>query len=238
MNKNSKINKDGSQGGNQRLLGLTRAERSLISRLRTNTVEFAQTFRGMVQDFNSGATTAQSFAFLLNYPGYYTNPAGTLAAVTTSAPLLADETKVFDEYKVVKLELNYLSWVTGQVRVNTSVAFTGPNNPTLITAVDSDDAAVWSSDAQSLNAQGRSIHNRYSTRVLTIKQTQTDPVDAAKWNNFQARVPSFSAAPDPNNPVKMASIKVRNFGYQLATTTEGTFYLEWTIIFRGSYALA
>lgn len=209
-----------------------------MSRLRTNTVEFASVIRAVVLDSNAGGVTPQSYSFLLNYPSFYVNPGAAMGAMTTVASLLANEQKVFDEYKVTSMTVKYLPWVTGQVRVDTAVAFTAPVDPTLVMAVDYDDAAIWSSNAKSLNSQNPAIYHSYSPKIAQIVMKQTDPIDGAKWLNLGAITASYTTPPDPNNPAKLASVKLRKFGYHLANTTEGSIYAEWTCLFKASYTLS
>jgi len=210
----------------------------MISRLRTNTVEFATIIRGSVNDANSSTGTGpQSYCFPINYPGYFVNPASGITTLT-QAPLLADEKAVFDEYRVVKVQVKYLPWVTGQVRVCSAVAFTAPSDPTLIMSVDYDDLALWSSNTKALNSQNPAMYHAYEPKMQVITMTQQDSVDGRKWLNFQAIAPSLTSPPDPNNPAKIGAIKVRKFGYQLTGTTEATFYVEWTVLLKGVYTLA
>jgi len=226
------------QNNNKQGNFLSKYEKQAVSRLRTNTMEFASVVRGAVTDSNTGGVTAQSYAFLLNNPGWYRTPAGGFAQCPTLTPLLADEVKVFDEYRVIKLTLKYMPWVTGQVRVNTAVAFTAPSDPTLVMSIDYDDPANWVSNAQCLASQNPGVYHAYEPRMQVLSMVQKDSVDGRKWLNFQAITPSGTTPADPNNPAKLASIKVRKFGYQLASTTEATFYPEWTILLKAAYTLA
>jgi len=210
----------------------------MVSRLRTNSCEFAQVVRGALRDFNPSTAGPQSYAFFLNYPSYYRAASGGIAQVTDITGLLSQEQKVFDEYKVSKLVVKYVSWVTAQVRVNTAVAFTAPSSPLLIWAADADDSAVWTTKAKALGAQGSAIKNRYFGGMHVFSQRQTDAVDRAKWLNLGAIIPSNSSPPDPNNPAKLSCLKVWIDAYQLANTTEGEFLVEWTVLFKGSYTLA
>lgn len=213
-------------------------ETALISRLRTNTVEYATVIRGSFTDSNTGGVTGQSYCVFLNYPSYYRPAAGGIAQCTTTSAILATEQKVFDEYKVTKLVVKYMPWVTGQIRVNTAVAFTGPVDPTLVMTVDYDDFAQFSSLAQAYTAQNAAIHSTYEPGFKVCVMKQQDKLDAMKWMNFQAIVPSASTPPDPNNPVKTSSIKLWKQAYQLMSTTEGTIFCEWTILLKGIYSLA
>jgi len=232
MNKQKSKQQDKDQSS-----GLSKYEKMSISRLRTNTVEFASTIRGLITDSNAGGTTAQSYSFFLNYPTYYRNPGGTIAQMTTVAGLISDEKSVFDEYKVSKLVLKYLPWCNAQIRVNTAVAYTAPSDPTLIMSVDLDDSAGWSTNQQALGSQNSAVYSSYANKIPKITMLQHDKLVEMQWLNFQAIVPNQTTPPDPNNPVKLASIKVRKFGYQLAATAEGSMYAEWTVIFKGSYTL-
>jgi hypothetical protein len=213
-------------------------ERQMISRLRSNTVEFASVIRGAVLDANAGGIGPQSYSFFLNYPGYYANPGAAVGQMTTISSVIANEQKVFDEYKVTSLHVKYLPWVTGQVRVNTAVAFTAPSDPTLVMSVDYDDSAIWSSNAKALNSQNPAIYHSYAPGIQSLTMRQRDRVDAMKWLNLGSIVPNLTTPPDPNNPAKIGSVKVRKFSYQLNATTEGTFYAEWTVLFKGVYTLS
>jgi hypothetical protein len=229
----SKRRKNGGKGKGKSL------ERLNIARLRTNSAEFAQLVRGSFQDFNSAATTAQGYSVFLNYPTYRTTAGGVIGQCPTVTGLLANEQKVFDEYKVTKLTVKYLSWVTGSIRVNTSVAFTAPSTPILIMGIDLDDSAIWTTYAKALSAQNPAVYNRYSGGGMhTMTMRQRDSVDKQKWLNLGALLPSLTSPPDPNNPSKLATIKIYVDGYQVANTTEATIICEWTVLFKGSYTLA
>jgi len=152
--------------------------------------------------------------------------------------LLANEQKVFDEYKVTSLNVKYVSWITGQVRVSTAVALTAAISPLLVWGTDADDSANWTTRSKALSSQSPAIKNRYFGGIHSFRMKQTDPVDASKWLNLGAIIPSSSTAADPNNPAKLASLKVWIDGYQLTNATEGEFICEWTVIFKGSYTLA
>lgn len=225
--------KNGGKGKSKSL------ERLNIARLRTNSAEFAQLVRGSFQDFNTGGTSQQGYSIFLNYPSYRVNASGTIAQCTTVTGLLANEQKVFDEYKVTQLKVKYLSWVTGSVRVNTSVAYTAPNSPILIMGIDLDDSAIWTGYSKALGSQNPAVYNKYSSNgVHTITMRQRDQVEKMKWLNLGAIVPNTSTPPDPNNPAKLASVKMYIDSYQIANTTEATIFCEWTVIFKGSYTLA
>jgi len=214
-------------------------ERLNIARLRTNTAEFAQLVRGSFQDSNSGGTTPQGHSIFLNYPTYRVTPAGTIAQCSTVTGLLANEQKVFDEYKVTSLKVKYLSWVTGSIRVNTAVAFVGPLSPILIMGFDLDDSAIWTTYAKAISAQQPAMYNKYSGNGMhSITMRQRDPVDKQKWLNLGAIIPNTSTPPDPNNPSKLASVKIYVDAYQISNTTEATIICEWTVLFKGSYTLA
>lgn len=210
-------------------------ETMIISRLRTNAVEFGQIIRGSVQDLNTATTNPQGYSFYLNYPSYYLTPASGVAQCATVTGLLAGEQKTFDEYKVMKLVVMYLPYVTGQVRVNTAVAFTAPADSTLIMLIDADDPAVWTTLAKALDSQTPCIHNAYEPGLKVCTYKQADPDVMEKWLNLQSITPS---SPDPYNPVKASAIKCYKAGYQLTNTVEGRFYAEWTVLFKGSYTLA
>jgi hypothetical protein len=145
---------------------------------------------------------------------------------------------VFDEYKVSKLVVKYLPWVTGQVRVDTAVAFTAPSDPTLIMTVDQDDPAPFTSISQAMSSQNPAIYHRYDSKIKALEMGQVDPVDARKWLNFQLRIPSYTSVPDVNNTAKLSAVKVVIAAYQIANTTEGSIFAEWTVLLRGAYTLS
>jgi len=159
--------------------------------------------------------------------------------MTNVAGLLVDEQKVFDEYKVLKLQVKYLPYVTGQVRVNTAVAFTAPTDPLLIMSMDYDDSVAWGSTlTQPLNSQNPAIYMKYSDQIRTITMKNKDKAQLGNWLNTQGIIPNVTTPPDPNNPSKLASIKTYTSAYQLASTAEGAFIAEWTCLFKGAYTLA
>lgn len=174
----------------------------------------------------------------LNYPSYYVSSAGTFAQMSTVSSLLSNEQKVFDEYKVTKLTVKYIPWVTQQVRVNTAVAFTAPVDPLIVFHVDYDDAALITTLAKALNAQNPGIHRSHTDSIPSCTMVQKDSVDKAKWLNFGAIVPSLSSPPDPNNPAKLATIKLWKQEFFLSATTEATLLAEWTVLVKGTYSLS
>jgi len=210
----------------------------IISRVRTNTVEYATIIRGLVGDQNVGGTGSQGYAFFLNYPTYYVSPAGVIGQMGTAATLLANEQKVFDEYKVTSLRLRFMPFVNMQVRVNTAVAFTAPTDPLVTTHIDYDDAALITSIAKALNAQNPGIHCAYSSSGFSTTMKQRDSVDKAKWLNFGAIIPNTTSPPDPNNPAKLATIKLYKNAYQLAATTEAWLIAEWMVLVKSTYSLS
>lgn len=213
-------------------------EKMLVSRLRTNTTEFATNVRAQIFDSNTGAVTAQSYCFFLNYPTYYRNAAGTIAQMSNFSGVLGNEQKVLDEYKVVALKVMYMPWIT-QVRVNTAVAFTSPTDPALIMSIDYDDGGLWTTFAKALSSQNPAIFSSYSDRMPTIVMRQHDKVQRESWLNTQAMVPNATTPPDPNNAVgKLSAVKIWKQGYQLASTAEGAVFAEWTVLYRGVYTLA
>jgi len=216
----------------------SKLERLNIARLRTNTAEFAQTVRGSFTDLNSGGIGSQSYAVFLNYPSYRVTAGGVISQCTYVTGLLANEQKVFDEYKVTRLKIKYMPWVTGQVRVASAVAYTAASSPLMVVGLDLDDSALWTTRAKALGTQNPGIYNRYCDRLLTFSMSQRDPVDKQKWLNLGALIPSASAPPDPNNPSKLSCIKFFIDGYLLMGSVEGEIFCEWTVIFKGSYTLA
>jgi hypothetical protein len=214
-------------------------EKTLIARLRTNSAEFAQTVRGTFNNFNSGGVTGQGCCIFLNYPTYLRNFAGSIVQCTTTSGLLANEQKVFDEYKVAKLTVRYVSYVTGQVRVDTSVGFAAPLSPLIFMGVDWDDSALITSKLLAMDLQGCLIANRFSSNGIHTKTIQQrELAGKSSWLNLGAIIPNATTPPDPNNPSKLACLKTWIHGYFLANTTEGEFICEWTVIFKGSYTLA
>lgn len=223
--------------------GVTAYEKMAISRLRTNSVEFAQTVRGYFNDLNTGGVGGQSYAVFLQYPSYYRTAAGAIAQLGSITGLLANEQKVFDEYKVTKLTVKYLSWVTGQNRVcDVAVpSATGPAvSPIIIMGTDADDGALWTSVMKALSSQSiGAVMNKYSSGgVHSLTMKQTDSIEQQKWLNLGSIVPSASTPPDPNNPAKLSSVKIWVDAYILQNQVEGDIFCEWEVLFKGSYTLA
>lgn len=212
-----------------------------ISRLRTNSVEFAQKVRGAFVDINTGGVGGQSYAVFLNYPSYYRNASGSIVQMGITG-LLANEQKVFDEYKTTSLTVKFLSYYTGQVRVTNvlAAAATGaPINPLVVMGTDADDSALWTTVLKAYGSQNPAIYNKYnSSGILRITQKQTDSIERMKWLNLGGIVPSASTPPDPNNPSKLSAVKLWVDGYQLTNENEAVIICEWTVLFKGSYTLA
>jgi len=212
-----------------------------VARLRTNSAEFAQTVRGFFNDVNTTGVASQAYAVFLQYPSYYRNAAGTVTQCSVVTGLLAQEQKVFDEYKVVSLKVKYLPFLTGQVRVAdvAAPAIAGaPASPLLIMGVDADDGALWTSVSKAVGAQNPAIMSKYQQGIPTQTMVQTDKVEKLKWLNLGFIIPSASASADPNNPAKLSSCKLWVDGYQIANQVEGLVICEWTVLFKGSFTLA
>lgn len=238
MRRNPKRDKNTSQPK-----GTARYESMAISRLRTNSAEFAQTIRGFFNDVNTGGVGGQSYAVFLQYPSYYRNAAGAIAQVGAVTGLLAAEQKVFDEYKVVKQTVKYMSWFTGQNRVADVAAPSATGmavSPILIMGTDADDAALWTSVSKALGSQSiGAVKNKYSSGGMhTLVQRQIDQVEQQKWLNLGAIVPNSTSPPDPNNPAKLSSTKIWVDAYLLANQVEGCVFCEWEVLFKGSYTLS
>jgi len=205
-------------------------------------VEFAAKVRSYFSDNNAGGVGGQSYAVFLNYPTYYRNAGGTIAQMGVVGTLLANEQKVFDEFKVVSLEVRYLPFFTGQSRVAdvAAPAIAGaPASPLLIMGTDNDDAALFTNVNKALNSQNGQLFNKFNDRAMPrMRQRQTDKIDALKWLNLGAIVPSLSAAADPNNPAKLASTKIWVDGYFLSTQTEALILCTWTCMFKGVFTIS
>jgi len=231
-----------SSGSNkQSKNSVARYEAISIKRLRTNSAEFAQTVRGYFNDINTSGVGAQAYSVFLNYPSYYRNAAGTIAQTGVVTGLLAQEQKVFDEYKCTRLKVTYLSYVTGQVRVAyvaASAAAGAPSTPLFVMGTDLDDSALWTTSAKAISSQNPAIFNRFDPKGMrTCVMRQVDSLEKQKWLNLGAIIPSTSAPPDPNNPAKLSCVKLWNDGYVLTNVPEALIMCEWTVLFKGSYTL-
>jgi hypothetical protein len=243
MNKNTKNVSAASSGRRRKPNKNNKSfESRLIGRLHTNSCEFAQVVRGFFNDQNTGGVGGQSYAVFLQYPSYYRNAAGSIAQTGIVTGLLAQEQKVFDEYKVVSLKVRYLQYFTGQDRVaNVAVASaTGPPvSPLVVMATDADDSALWTSVSKAMGSQNSAVYNKYKgSGFCDIVMKQTDAVEKSKWLNLGAIIPNSTSPPDPNNPAKLSSVKLWVDAYQLASQVEAGIFCEWTCLFKGSYTLA
>jgi len=222
-------------------LSLSRYEKMSISRIRTNTAEFPTVIRGYFNDINTGGIAGQSFSIFLNNPTYYRNAAGSITQMNAPS-ILANEQKVFDEYKVKSLKVSYLPFYTGQVRVaNVAVAVTAgsPISPLLILGYDLDDSALFTSAAKATNSQQTVFFNKFNAgQRPALTMNQVDKVDSMKWLNLGALVPNLTTPPDPNNPSKLASVKTWTDAYMLANNVDGIFICEWTVLLKGVYSLS
>lgn len=220
--------------------GRNRYEKQIVSRLRTNSVEYATVIRGAVQSLNTGGVGGQAYAFYLNYPGEYFTPAAAIAQCPNVSGILAEEQKMFDEYRVLSLKVRYLTWVTQQSRVSTAVAFTAPTDPLLCLTLDYDDAGLFTTTNKALSAQNQPAwYNSYSDRVVpTITMKQEPGTPSTTWLNIQSIVPGGAAPADADVPTKRASVKVWKQAYLLANTVEATILAEWTVLLKSTYSLA
>lgn len=219
-----------------------------IKRLQLNNMTFPTIVRcAQLDQFT--ATTAAALSFFLNYPSYYRNTGGTIAQMTQTASLLANEQKVFDEYKVQALKLYYLPFEANSVYLNSYTTATGntgvsqvaPNwDPSVIVGLDLDDSANYTTLPKALNSQGfGGMYLRTGNAVKSlITMKQVDPLEKLKWLNLGAIIPNVTTPPDPNNPAKMASIKVYTGGYPIINSAVGWFVAEWEVIMRGAYTLS
>jgi len=211
----------------------------MISRLRTNSVEFATIIRCTAQVSQSSGTGPNAMSFFLNYPSYYVNAAGAIAQMGSVPSILAEEQKTFDMYKVVQLKTTYYPWVTGQQRVSTAVAFTAPNDPTALFALDYDDSALFTSQAKALNAQNlRAVIHSYDGRTHSVLQRQVDPTLRERWLNLGAIAPSLTSPGDPNQTAPLACTKFWKASYLLTATQEASIICEWMVLFKSVYVLA
>ena len=188
--------------------------------------------RGTVNDANTGGTGAQGFAFLLNYPSYYRNPAAAFAQCGNISSSFANESKTFDEYRVLGLTVQYAPNFQSHADSAASVSI----DPTLVSCQDYDDSALLTTLGKALNSQdptfsyntvwGQSVKN-----VSVMKQT--DAFDSLKWLNTQSNSPS---SPDGVNPADLASVKCYRNGYGAANQIVGVWVLTWDVVFRGIYS--
>jgi len=220
-----------------------------LKRLGLNNVIFPSVVRGTIQDSHTGATTGLSHAFFLNYPTYYRDGnTGSIQQMNTVPSLLANEQKVFDEYKVHSLKLDYVPFMQGQnflVSYTTASGNTGVTNvapvmdPTVVVGNDLDDGALFTSASKALNSQGAAIHSRFGFQPIRLTEfLQTDGVEKQKWLNLGAIIPNISTPPDPNNPAKLASTKVWTNGYAVTSASHGLFVCEWKVWFKGVYTIS
>jgi len=227
---------------------------SLTRRAKLNNFTMPQMIRATGSDFNSGGTGSAVSTFFLNYPTYFRNNGGSIAQMGSVASILANEQKVFDEYKVLELSLSYIPFEQNSLVVasyTTASGNTGVNavaplwDPSIITAVDLDDGANWTTVSKALNAQGANVRMRTSNKVIPLmKFRQVDELDSMKWLNLGSIVPNVTTPPDPNNPSKLATIKIWTgvhltlMAYPVTNTTVGAFLAEWLVLLRGTYTLS
>ncbi len=188
--------------------------------------------RGTVNDANTGGTGPQGFAFLLNYPSYYRNPAAAFAQCGNVASSFANESKTFDEYKVLGLTVQYAPNFQSHADSTANISI----DPTLVSCQDYDDSALLTSLGKALNSQDPNFcyTTVWGQSVKTVSvMKQTDAFDAAKWLNTQANTPS---APDSVNPGTLASVKIYRNGYGAANQIVGVWVLTWDVVFRGIYS--
>jgi hypothetical protein len=249
MNKKSKNKQKSTFSKRQGLI------KAVIRKASLNNFTFPQIIRGTTPDLKAGATTSAAFCFFLNYPSYYRNDAGTLGQMTNTASVLANDQKVNDEYKVLELRLGYIPLLQTSTPIssyptnagNSGVTQFGPGwDPSIVSLVDLDDVAMVTSVAKALNAQGVSnVKMRAGNKVVHLMNfPQVDDVDAMKWLNLGAIVPSLTSPPDVNNTAKLSALKVytgvavSSQAYPLANTTVGAFLAEWVCLLRGTYTLS
>jgi hypothetical protein len=195
-----------------------------------NTDVFRSQVTAYVVDSNTTTAGSQGFAFFLNYPNYYRNPAGTILTCAQVSTNLANEMKMFDEYKVLSLTLRYLPWVNSV----SYAAATVPLDPVMFIVTDNDDSALLTTQGKALNGQGTSVFSVVDNAGKEIRVTQYNEGSHAKgkWGNSQSPSP---AALDSVNPLELASIKVYVNAYAAANSIKGTFLLQWDVLFRGIY---
>lgn len=227
---------------------------AVIKRLRLNNFTFPQIIRGVVADQKASAVSSAAFSFFLNYPSYYRNDGGTIAQTTYVCTILANEQKTVDEYKVLELRLSYLPFLQNSLMVasyttaagNSGVTDVAPAwDPSMSVSLDLDDSGNLTSQGKALNSQAIGMHTRTGQSLKTLMTfPQVDPIEKMKWLNLQGIVPNVTTPPDPNNPSKLASIKVytglvtTGSAYPLANTTIGGFIAEWVCYMRGTYTLS
>jgi len=197
-----------------------------------NVSAFRTRVNGYVLDVNSSGAGPQGFSFLLNYPGYYRNPSGTLGLLPGIANAFANEQKVFDEYKSKSLTVTYIPFFN-QSQLFTTAAVN--IDPTMYINTDNDDSALITSAAKALTAQGTTLYSLYERsgqRIVTsIVNEGKDQSD--RWGNVQSPSPS---SPDPYVPLNHASIKAFISAYTASTINRGIWLVEWDVNFRGVYS--
>jgi len=212
-----------------------------------NAVQFHTMVKCIAPDVNTSAATSQGYAFFLNYPSYYRNPAGSPAQMPNVPTLLSQEQKVFDEFKVIKLDLSYFPLITEVSLQSSYTTASGNSGVTVVSAVwdhttfvavDWDDSSLFTTAPKAQNSQGSSMLSRVGRGMIhMISMPQTDPVDKLRWFNLGALSPS---SPDPANIGKLASIKVytgTGNGYPVANATMGFWVAQWFVRFKGVYTI-
>lgn len=247
--KNRKNNQSSTLPVKQRVIN------AMIRRTKLNNFTMTQIIRGSTPDLKSSVVTGAAYAFFLNYPTYFRADSGSIGQMQNVPSLVANEQKVFDEYKVVELRLWYIPLLHTSVPLasyttaagNSGVTQVAPSwDPSLLVGLDLDDSANFTSLSKALNVQGSGVVKMRSGDqvVKLIDFPQVDNIDAMKWLNFGNLVPSVSSPPDPNNPAKLSTIKVNtgialpSLAYPITNTTVGAFVAEWVTILRGSYTLS
>lgn len=179
-------------------------------------------------DTNTAGTGSQAYSFYLNYPSYYRNPAGSSAQMSNVPSSLGNEFKMFDEYQVQQLHVEYIPFMNYQ----TLAAGTTVVDPTLVLATDNDDSALLTSYAKAINSQGRALFSVLSPRRIVRRQRNEGPEAAARWGNTGAPIPG---SPDPYTPLTVSSIKAFVPAYHAINSPKGLWVATWDVVYRGIY---
>jgi len=215
----------------QRQRAKTRSSAPALSRVAfRNVAEFRTNITCTNGDLNGSATTAQAYSFYLNYPTYFRNPAATNAQMANVPSAYANEFKMFDEYKVHSLTVEYIPFMTYQ----NLAAATTVTDPTMVLATDNDDAALLTSYAKAINSQGRALYSILNTngRSLVITQLNEGANAAQRWGNTGSPSPS---AVDAVTPLKLSSIKAYVAQYAASNQIRGLWVATWNVSYRGVF---
>jgi len=194
---------------------------------KANVDMFRTTITCTVSDMNAGGVGAQAFCFPLNYPTYYRTPAGAIAQLSNVPTSYANEFKMFDEYQVQSLTVEYIPFYNYSIYANQNTF-----DPTLVVATDNDDSALLTSYAKAINSQGRCIYSILSNRRIIVHQRNQGSNAKNRWGNTGSPSP---ATPDAITPLTLGSVKTFVPAYSLAGANRGLWVATWDVCYRGIF---